>query len=412
MNNIKFLVNSSLGNLFESFDFYLFAMYAIPLNIIFFGHVNKTSTLWIFLVFAVGYFARMVGAVVFGFFGDKIGRIYSFKKTILLMGVSSLLFSALPTYNFIGMFSIVLVLALRFAQGVAYGGEQTGAIIVICEHIKKNKALCVTVVYLMGNIGIIFAQSLYHFFHCYFDKIDFLNISWRISYALAGILLIHAYFSRRNLNESEEYIENKIHNFKVRQIFKKYPKTFFATLGCMIGGQLYWGVFIVYFPNFVILNSQNPVAHTYIYYSMFIGLIFGNILGGVFANITSAKTALSSALVLTIASVVPLLFLFINHNSISSYFYIVVTIFSFFMGTISVPKDTLIACNLPVQYRFSILAISVAVSAFLFVGLPPFILSLFTHQGSMIAPTVILIIGFVVQLISVEYFYKLTKNNN
>jgi MFS family permease len=145
---------------------------------------------------------------------------------------------------------------------------------------------------------------------------------------------------------------------------------------------------------------------------MFIGLIFGNILGGVFANITSAKTALSSALVLTIASVVPLLFLFINHNSISSYFYIVVTIFSFFMGTISVPKDTLIACNLPVQYRFSILAISVAVSAFLFVGLPPFILSLFTHQGSMIAPTVILIIGFVVQLISVEYFYKLTKNNN
>ena len=124
--------------MFEAFDFYLFSLFAIQLNYAFFGSVHKHSVLWIFIIFAVGYLARISGALIFGYWGDKQGRIHSFKKTIAVMALSSIAIAFIPPHQHIGVFAVVFLIALRFIQGISFGGEVSGATIVIVEKYKKN----------------------------------------------------------------------------------------------------------------------------------------------------------------------------------------------------------------------------------------------------------------------------------
>ena len=127
MKKSKLIFTAGLGTLFESFDFYLFSLFAVALNKSFFDSINQHSVLWIFIIFAVGYLARIMGALVFGYWGDKIGRLYSFKKTIIIMAISSILIGIIPSYESIGIFAVIFLIILRFIQGVSYGGEMSGA---------------------------------------------------------------------------------------------------------------------------------------------------------------------------------------------------------------------------------------------------------------------------------------------
>ena len=107
----------------------------MALNYSFFGSVNKHSVLWIFFIFAVGYLARIVGALIFGYWGDKLGRIYSFKKTVSIMAISSIVIGFLPTYESVGILAVIFLIILRFIQGISYGGEESGANIIIMENL-------------------------------------------------------------------------------------------------------------------------------------------------------------------------------------------------------------------------------------------------------------------------------------
>ena len=113
MTKSKLIFTAGLGTFFEAFDFYLFSLFAITLNYSFFGSVNKHSVLWIFLIFAVGYLARVLGALVFGYWGDKLGRLYSFQKTVAIMAISSIVIGLLPTYESIGVLAIILLILLK-----------------------------------------------------------------------------------------------------------------------------------------------------------------------------------------------------------------------------------------------------------------------------------------------------------
>jgi MFS transporter, MHS family, proline/betaine transporter len=140
MKKSKLIFVAGLGTMFEAFDFYLFSLFAIELNYAFFGSVNKHSVLWIFIIFAVGYLARISGALIFGYWGDKHGRIHSFKKTIVVMALSSMAIALIPSYQSIGLFAVVFLIALRFIQGISYGGEESGAVIIISLRDKERRS--------------------------------------------------------------------------------------------------------------------------------------------------------------------------------------------------------------------------------------------------------------------------------
>src|SRR5918992_2910361 len=131
----KVILASSLGTVFEWYDFYLYGSLAVIIGAQFFSAFDVTTrNVFALLAFAAGFFVRPFGALVFGRIGDLVGRKYTFLITIVIMGSSTFLVGLLPSYNQIGWIAPVILIALRMLQGLALGGEYGGAAVYVAEH--------------------------------------------------------------------------------------------------------------------------------------------------------------------------------------------------------------------------------------------------------------------------------------
>ncbi|WP_313668125.1 MFS transporter, partial [Sandarakinorhabdus sp.] len=134
------IVASSLGTVFEWYDFFLYGILASLLGKLFFATGNPTTELLFSLfAFAIGFFFRPLGALVFGWFGDKVGRKYTFLITIAMMGGATACIGLLPTFEQAGIAAPIMLLVLRTLQGLALGGEYGGAAIYVAEHAPPGK---------------------------------------------------------------------------------------------------------------------------------------------------------------------------------------------------------------------------------------------------------------------------------
>jgi MFS family permease len=133
--HVRVIAASSVGTMFEWYDFYLYGSLAANIASNFFSALNPTSGLIMaLLAFAAGFFVRPFGALLFGRLGDLIGRKYTFLITIIIMGSSTFLVGLIPTYATIGMAAPVILIVLRLLQGLALGGEYGGAATYVAEH--------------------------------------------------------------------------------------------------------------------------------------------------------------------------------------------------------------------------------------------------------------------------------------
>src|ERR1017187_4961276 len=140
VNLRKIIIAASLGTLFEWYDFYLYGSLAVFFGGLFFPKGNETAQLLASLAtFGAGFGVRPLGAVVFGYVGDLIGRKYTFLVTMATMGISTALIGLLPTYAGVGLVSTVLLVLLRLLQGLALGGEYGGAATYVAEHVSDEK---------------------------------------------------------------------------------------------------------------------------------------------------------------------------------------------------------------------------------------------------------------------------------
>src|SRR3954467_1359592 len=131
---------SSLGTVFEWYDFYIYATLAPFFAALFFPSGNATAALLAsFATYAAGFLVRPFGALVFGRIGDLVGRKYTFLITILVMGISTAAVGIMPTYSSVGLLAPILLVTLRLAQGLALGGEYGGAATYVAEHAPDNK---------------------------------------------------------------------------------------------------------------------------------------------------------------------------------------------------------------------------------------------------------------------------------
>ena len=136
----RVIVASSVGTVFEWYDFYLYAILAPFFATLFFPPDNQTAALLgAFGAYAAGFLIRPFGALVFGRIGDLVGRKYTFLVTIVVMGISTVLVGFMPTYATIGFAAPIILVALRLAQGLALGGEYGGAATYVAEHAPDNK---------------------------------------------------------------------------------------------------------------------------------------------------------------------------------------------------------------------------------------------------------------------------------
>ena len=202
---------SSLGTVFEWYDFYLYVSLVAIITKKFFSGMNDTTAfLFALLAFAAGFFVRPFGALVFGRLGDLVGRKYTFLVTIVIMGASTALVGCLPVYETIGVTAPILLIALRLLQGLALGGQYGGAATYIFEHAPEGKrGLYTSWIQTTATLG--FFLSLLVILACrlamtpeHFDA-----WGWRIPFLLSTLLLLISVYIRLQLQESPVFQEIK-----------------------------------------------------------------------------------------------------------------------------------------------------------------------------------------------------------
>lgn len=203
-------VSGWLGTAMEFMDFQLYSLAAaIVFNKIFFPDVSPAIGLIAAMAtYGVGYVARLVGAVYFGRMGDRIGRKKVLFITILLMGVSTTLIGALPTYQTIGILAPVLLVALRLVQGFGAGAEIAGATVMLAEYAPaKRRGLISSLVSLGTNSGTLAASGLWAILLAVLSEDQLVAWGWRLPFLLSFGLMIFAVWLRRNLKESPVFEE-------------------------------------------------------------------------------------------------------------------------------------------------------------------------------------------------------------
>lgn len=194
---------SSLGTVFEWYDFYLYGSLAAIISKQFFAGVNETTAfIFALLAFAAGFAVRPFGAIVFGRVGDIVGRKYTFLVTIILMGASTAVVGMLPNYQSIGVIAPIVLVCMRLVQGLALGGEYGGAATYVAEHSPMGKrGLYTAWIQTTATMGLFL--SLIVILVC--RKLTGTNFEvwgWRIPFLLSLVLLAISVYIRTQLNES------------------------------------------------------------------------------------------------------------------------------------------------------------------------------------------------------------------
>src|SRR6476469_6456198 len=193
---------SSLGTVFEWYDFYIYGTLGVFLAKYFFSNVPpNVGFIFALLAFAAGFAVRPFGALIFGRLGDMIGRKYTFLVTMTLMGIGTFFIGVLPGYATWGIMAPILLIGLRLVQGLALGGEYGGAAIYVAEHAPRNKrGFYTSWIQTTATVGLFMALLLILGIRTAMGEEAFGDWGWRIPFLLSAILL--AIWIRLKLNES------------------------------------------------------------------------------------------------------------------------------------------------------------------------------------------------------------------
>ena len=207
----KVIFASSLGTVFEWYDFYLYGSLAVIIARQFFSGVNETTgMIFALLAFAAGFFVRPFGAAFFGSLGDRIGRKYTFLITILIMGISTFLVGVLPSYASIGIAAPVILIVLRLAQGLAMGGEYGGAATYVAEHAPHGKrGLYTSFIQTTATLGLFLSLAVILGCRYALGVEAFEEWGWRIPFLGSIVLLGISVWIRLQLSESPLFQQMK-----------------------------------------------------------------------------------------------------------------------------------------------------------------------------------------------------------
>jgi Sugar (and other) transporter len=240
---------SSLGTVFEWYDFYLYAVLAPFFSTLFFPPGNPTAALLAsFVTYAAGFLVRPFGAIVFGRIGDLVGRKYTFLITISVMGASTFLVGLLPTFGTVGWLAPTVLTLLRLTQGLALGGEYGGAATYVAEHAPHDKRGGSTAwIQTTATVGLLLALIVIWICRKNINVDAFKVWGWRIPFLLSLVLLVFSVYIRLKLQESPVFkrmkAEGRGSKTPLTDSFLRYPNNKFvllALLGATAGQAVVW----------------------------------------------------------------------------------------------------------------------------------------------------------------------------
>ena len=271
-NMRKVALTALAGTSIEWYDFFLYgAAAALIFPTAFFSNEIPESTALILslLTFAAGFIARPIGGVIFGHFGDKIGRKKTLIVALMLMGISSTLIGLLPTYAMVGVAAPILLTLLRFAQGLAIGGQWGGAMLLVTESAPANQRgyygafaqAGAFVGVILANLALIITSSLV--------SEEFFNTwGWRIPFLASAVLILISMYIQLNLEDTKAFKElsskRKLQNQEIIQsspvieALKKYPKRIALAAGAFLSVQVTFYILIAFMLAYGVSSANMP----------------------------------------------------------------------------------------------------------------------------------------------------------
>ena len=298
---------SSLGTVFEWYDFYLYATLAPFFASLFFPKGNDTAALLSsFAAYAAGFLVRPFGALFFGRIGDLVGRKYTFLVTITVMGASTVLVGLLPRYSTIGMAAPVLLVLLRLLQGLALGGEYGGAATYVAEHAKEGRrGYDTSWIQTTATLGFFMALVVILACRLGMSKETFADWGWRVPFIVSAFLLAFSIYIRLKLEESPVFkkikAEGKTSKAPLTESFGNWANlkiVLLALLGATAGQGVVWytGQFYALFFLQITLRLDFQIAYILIAISLVVGTPFFVIFGRLSDRIGRKKIIMAGCL--------------------------------------------------------------------------------------------------------------------
>lgn len=288
----KVIFASSLGTVFEWYDFYLYGSLAAIIAKQFFSGLDSGSAfIFALLAFAAGFIVRPFGAIFFGRLGDMIGRKYTFLVTILIMGLSTFIVGILPTYASIGVAAPIILIALRLLQGLALGGEYGGAATYVAEHAPHGRRGAYTAwIQTTATLGLFLSLMVILGTRTIIGEEAFADWGWRVPFIVSIVLLAISVWIRLAMNESPAFqkmkAEGKTSKAPLKESFGEWKNlkiVILALVGLTAGQAVVWysGQFYALFFLTQALKVDGATANILVAVSLLIGtpffIVFGSL---------------------------------------------------------------------------------------------------------------------------------------
>lgn len=312
----KVIFASSLGTVFEWYDFYLYGSLAAIIAKQFFAGLDPNAAfIFALLAFAAGFIVRPFGALVFGRLGDMIGRKYTFLVTILLMGLSTFIVGILPNYASIGVAAPIILIVLRMLQGLALGGEYGGAATYVAEHAPNGKRGAYTAwIQTTATLGLFLSLMVILGTRTAIGEAAFADWGWRVPFIVSILLLAISVWIRMTMNESPAFqkmkAEGKTSKAPLSESFGQWKNlkiVLLALFGLVAGQAVVWysGQFYALFFLTSVLKVDGATANILVAASLVIGTPFFVIFGSLSDKI-GRKPIILAGMLLAVVTYFPL----------------------------------------------------------------------------------------------------------
>jgi MFS family permease len=312
----KVIFASSLGTVFEWYDFYLYGSLAAIIAKQFFSGLDPSAAfIFALLAFAAGFIVRPFGALVFGRLGDMIGRKYTFLVTILLMGVSTFVVGLLPSYASIGVAAPIILIVLRMLQGLALGGEYGGAATYVAEHAPMGRRGAYTSwIQTTATLGLFLSLMVILGTRTAIGEAEFADWGWRVPFLVSILLLAISVWIRLSMSESPAFqkmkAEGKTSKAPLSESFGQWKNlkiVILALVGLVAGQAVVWysGQFYALFFLQNVLKVDGSTANILVAVSLIIGTPFFVVFGTLSDKI-GRKPIIMAGLALAVVTYFPL----------------------------------------------------------------------------------------------------------
>ena len=270
-NMQKVALTALAGTSIEWYDFFLYgAAAALIFPTAFFGEATPSTALILsLLTFAAGFIARPIGGIIFGHYGDRVGRKKTLVIALILMGVSSTLIGLLPTYAMIGVTAPILLTSLRFAQGLAIGGQWGGAMLLVTESAPSDKRGYYGAFAQAGApVGVILANLAFIITSSLVSEESFYSWGWRIPFLASAILIGISMYIQLNLEDTKAFKElqamredhedsnQAVNRSPILEAIKKYPKRIALAAGAFLSIQVTFYILIAFLLAYGVSSAE------------------------------------------------------------------------------------------------------------------------------------------------------------